>query len=157
MKKLTLAVYDSVVREMIEQGILPHLPSNEIVTHDGMPHSWQDSQLLVVVVTGIRARADMQTIVNAIMRKQPCGIIALSPSASKWEELRGQHAHATFRCFVAAGVETAYARKKIPGIDILSDIGDLVIPGKQIAQYLWKVVERSANLGPIPKPYASCG
>ena len=157
MKKLTFAVNDGVLLTAIEKGIVPYLPHGDIAFYQGLPGSWPRSLLLVVGVSGIPDGSDIDTIMCARDRNQSCGVIALSPSPVKWGMLARYHEATKFTCFVAAGVETSYARRMIPGIDILSDIGDLVLPGKQIAEYLWKVVEQSERLGPIPRPYASCG
>ena len=154
MKKLTIAVNDGTLLKAIEEGIVPHLPVGQFAFHQGLPGRWSSTQLLVVGVSGIPDRSDIHTIMCAHDRQQPCGVIALSPSATKWDSLATYHQLMKFRCFVAACVETAFARRMIPGVDILSDISDLVIPGKQIAEYLWKAVEQSEQLGPIPRPYA---
>lgn len=157
MKKLTFAVNDGVLLTAIEKGIVPHLPSGEVAFYQGRPGRWPRTQLLMVGVSGIPDGSDIDTIVCARDRDQSCGVIALSPSPVKWGMLAKYHHAAKFKCFVAAGVETSYARRMISGLDILSDIGDLVIPGKQIAEYLWRAVEQSEQFGPIPRPYASCG
>ena len=157
MTKLTIAVNDGTLLKAIENGIVPHLPKGEVTFHQGLPGRWSSTQLLVVGVSGIVDGSDIDTIMCARDRDQPCGVIALSPSPVKWHMLATYHRAVKFRCFVAVGVETSYARRMIPGVDILSDISDLVIPGKQIAAYIWKAVEESECLGPIPRPYASCG
>ena len=154
MPKITFAVYDEKLLEMIEKGIMPHLPAGEIKFHQGLPGRWSPTSLLLVAVSGIVDKSDMDTIMCANDRGQRCGVIALSPSFQKWEALAFCHRYMPFKCFVAVEVETAYARRMIPRLDILSDIGDLAIPGKQIAEYLWKAVVQAEQLGPIPRPYA---
>jgi len=157
--KLRIVAYDYVLRQEVEKGILPHLPPHEAGLYGDEPMMSPRIPLLAVCVSSAGADTDMETIRRAQQIGQPCGVIVKTEIRDKWRWLHELHQIQEFRFVVAVGGPRE-VKKWFPGTRIISDLFEIMIPGKQIARFIWEAVQleisrRAQDVGPIPRPYAS--
>jgi hypothetical protein len=139
---LHFQVADSVLREEITNGILPHLPKGQIGFHNEGAEWCPDTCLVAVCVSDLPSDRYLPAIRSAHARGIPCGIIVRMENRTKWHELSQLHGHVKFRFVVAVGGPRTELEAMFPGTCIASDITDLIVPGKQIAGFLWRAITR---------------
>lgn len=142
--RIHFAIADSSLQGDVERGIMSHFPDTFGMGcfHGSDPRTVLDdtsAYLLVVGVSALPNDTDLAVIETAQQKEQPCGIIVRTEDRSKWEKLSSLHERFPFRIVVAVGGPRHVLKRMFPGTLIISDVLDLINPGKQIASAIWDV------------------
>ena len=137
------AADDHLLMSDIRKGILPHMPeTGKAVCFGAVVHA--DMMDLIVVGISALPTDSAVSVLRTRGRFPACGIIVRTEDRRKWGTLSLLHAKLPFKFLVAASGPRTELRKLFPDIPILSDITDLVIPGKKIAAFIWEAAQECA-------------